>query len=85
MFHSSIFQEQANILQLNYIENLFSQLKNHIKNKSPDNYQELKLTIDRIFKNKIKEEHLKNYFNYLFIQANSYIDKNLNIQCPIFE
>ena len=64
---------------LNPIENLFSQLKSHIKNKSPDNYQELKLTIDRIFKNKIKEEHLKNYFNYLFIQANSYIDKNLNI------
>ncbi len=64
---------------LNPIENLFSQLKNYIKNKSPDNYQELKLTIDRIFKNKIKEEHLKNYFNYLFIQANSYIDKNLNI------
>ena len=53
---------------LNPIENLFSQLKNHIKNKSPDNYQELKLTIDRIFKNKIKEEHLKNYFNYLFRQ-----------------
>ena len=27
-------------------------------------------------KNKIKEEHLKNYFKYLFIQANDYINKN---------
>ena len=61
---------------LNPIENLFSQFKNHIKNKSPDNYEELKKTIDYIFKNKIKDEHLKNYFNYLFIQANDFINKN---------
>ena len=27
---------------LNPIENLFSQFKNYIKNKSPDNYEELK-------------------------------------------
>ena len=62
--------------QMNPIENLFSQLKSHVKNKSPDNFEELKLTIDRIIKKKIKKEHLKNYFNYLFIQANNYINKN---------
>ena len=62
--------------QCNPIENLFSQFKNHIKNKSPDNYEELKKTIDYIFKNKIKDEHLKNYFNYLFTQANDFINKN---------
>lgn len=61
---------------LNPIENLFSQFKNHIKNKSPDNYEELKKTIEYIFKNKIKDEHLKNYFNYLFMQANNFINKN---------
>lgn len=61
---------------LNPIENLFSQFKNHIKNKSSDNYEELKKTIDYIFKNKIKDEHLKNYFNYLFIQADDFINKN---------
>ena len=61
---------------LNPIENLFSQLKNHIKNKSPDNYDELKKTIENIFKNKIKEEHLKNYFKYLYTQANDFINKN---------
>ncbi len=61
---------------LNQIENLFSQFKNHIKNKSPNNYEELKKTIDYIFKNKIKDEHLKNYFNYLFTQANDFINKN---------
>jgi len=59
----------------NPIENLFSQLKSHVKNKSPDNFEELKSTIDNIIKYKITKEHLKNYFNYLFIQANDYIDK----------
>lgn len=51
-------------------------IKNHIKNKSPDNYDDLKETINYIFKNKIKDEHIKNYFNYLFIQANDFINKN---------
>jgi transposase len=53
--------------QCNPIENFFSQLKNHVKNKSPDNYEELKKTIDYIF---------KNYFNYLYIQADDFINKN---------
>ena len=61
---------------LNPIENLFSQFKNHIKNKSSDNYDDLKETINYIFKNKIKDKHIKNYFNYLFIQANDFINKN---------
>lgn len=47
-----------------------------LKNKSPDNFDELKNVIDKVIKNKIKEEHLKNYFKYLFIQANDYINKN---------
>ena len=34
----------------NPIENFFSQLKNYVKNKSPDNFDELKNTIDKIIK-----------------------------------
>ena len=60
--------------QLNPIENLFSQIKNYVKDISPATYEELKITIDDIIKNKIKKEHLKNYFKYLFIQAKNYID-----------
>ena len=60
---------------LNHIENLFSQLKNHIKNRSPDNYEQLKNDLDYIIKNKVSKEHLENYFNYLFIQANDFINK----------
>jgi hypothetical protein len=57
---------------MNLIENLFSQLKSHVKNKSLDNFEELKSTIDKIIKYKITKEHLKNYFNFLFTQANDY-------------
>jgi transposase len=60
---------------LNPIENLFSQLKNHIKNTSPDNYDQLKLDVEHIIKNKISNYHLENYFKYLFIQANDFINK----------
>ena len=60
----------------NPIENFFSQLKNYVKNKSPDNLDELRKTIDKVIKNKIKEEHLQNYFKYIFIQAHDYINKN---------
>jgi hypothetical protein len=35
----------------------------------------LKLTIDNIIKYKITKDHLKNYFNYLFTQADDYINK----------
>ena len=36
---------------------------------------ELKSTIDNIIKYKITKDHLKNYFNYLFTQADDYINK----------
>ena len=45
-----------------------------VKDISPATYEELKITIDDIIKNKIKKEHLKNYFKYLFIQAKNYIN-----------
>jgi transposase len=61
---------------LNPIENLFSQIKSHVKNKSPDNYEELDKVIYRIIKYKISKDNLKNYFKYLFIQANDFIRKN---------
>lgn len=51
------------------------QLKSHVKNKSLNNFEELKSTIDKIIKHKITKEHPKNYFNYLFIEANDYINK----------
>ena len=63
------------IPNLNPIENLFSQLKSHIKNRSPDNYKQLKDDLDYIIKNKVYEEHLENYFKYLFTQANDFINK----------
>ena len=60
---------------LNPIENLFSQLKNYIKNKSPDNYEQLKNDLNSIIKNNIKKEHLENYYKYLFTLANNFINK----------
>ena len=41
-----------------------------------DNYEELKKTIDNIIKVKISKTHLENYFNYLFLQATDFINKN---------
>ena len=61
--------------QLNPIENVFSQLKSYVKNKSPDTYNELKSVIDKIIKEKITKEHLENYYKYLFTQANDFINK----------
>jgi hypothetical protein len=34
--------------------------------------------LGNIIKYKITKDHLKNYFNYLFTQANDYINKNVN-------
>ena len=45
-------------IQYNPIKNLFSQLKSHIKNKSSDNFKELKNIIKYI----ITKDHLKNYY-----------------------
>ena len=63
------------LLAYNPRENLFSQLKSHIKNRSPDNYEQLKNDLDYIIKNKVKKEHLENYFKYLFTQADDFINK----------
>jgi hypothetical protein len=52
------------------------QLKSYVKNKNPDTYNELISVIDKIIKEKITKEHLENYFKYLFIQANDFINKN---------
>jgi transposase len=60
---------------LNPIENFFSQMKNHVKNKSPDNFEDLRKTIKTIFENKITKEHIKNYFKYLYIQADNFLKK----------
>ena len=60
--------------KLNPIENLFSQIKNYVKDTSPATYEELQITIDDIIKTKINKKHLKNYFKYLFIQAHNYIE-----------
>ena len=40
--------------KLNPIENLFSQIKNYVKDISPATYEELKITIYNIIKNRIK-------------------------------
>lgn len=60
---------------LNPIENFFSQLKNHVKNTSPMNYDDLKAEIKNVIKNKISKNHMENYFKYLFLQANKYMKK----------
>ena len=41
-------------------------MKNYIKNKSPDNYEQLKKDVNYIMSIKIKKEHLENYFRKLF-------------------
>lgn len=58
---------------LNPIENFFSQLKSHIKGKSPDSYESLNDEIKRIIKHKISKIHLKNYFKYLLVQEEHFI------------
>jgi transposase len=58
----------------NPIENLFSQLKSYVRNKSPDTFEELKFVIDKIITKKITNKHLENYFKYLFVQAESFIN-----------
>jgi transposase len=60
---------------LNPIENLFSQLKNHVRNESPTDYNALKNEIKNIIETKITSNHIKNYFKYLFLQAIEYIKK----------
>ena len=35
----------------------------------------LSILLHSIIKNKVSKEHLENYFKYLFIQANNFINK----------
>lgn len=39
------------------------------------NYDYLKEEIKNVIKNKITTDHMKNYFKYLFLQANEYMKK----------
>jgi len=61
---------------LNPIENFFSQLKNYVRSKSPDSYEDLKNQIHKIIIKKIKKHHINNYFNYLFLQAKKFVENN---------
>jgi hypothetical protein len=40
-----------------------------------DNYEQLKDVLDYIIKNKVSKEYLENYFKYLFIQVDHFINK----------
>ena len=50
----------------------------YIKSITVYNFLNIPAPIDNIIKYKITKDHLKNYFNYLFTQANDYINKNVN-------
>ena len=52
--------------ETNSIEEFFSQLKHYIKKKSPNTFEDIRLTIKDIIKTKIKKEHLTNYLKHSF-------------------
>ena len=60
----------------NAIENFFNQLKHYIKLESPQSYDELVKVTNKIIKENIKKDNLKNYFKYLYLQGNNYIKHN---------
>lgn len=60
----------------NAIENFFNQLKHYIKLESPQSYDELVKVTNKIIKENIKKDNLKNYFKYLYLQGNNYIKYN---------
>jgi hypothetical protein len=51
-------------------------LKNYVRSKSPDSYEDLKNQIHKIIIKKIKKHHINNYFNYLFLQAKKFVENN---------
>jgi transposase len=59
--------------ECNPIENYFSQLKHYIKEKSPITFEEIETTIKNINSKIISENNLKNFFRYVFKQANEYL------------
>jgi transposase len=52
--------------ETNPIEEFFSQLKHYIRKRSPHDYKEIRKEIKDIIKNKIKKQHLENYFKHSF-------------------
>ncbi len=60
----------------NPVEGLFSQIKNYVRQDNPQTLEELKKSIKYTIKNKVKKEHLENYFKTFFLQAQSFVDKN---------
>ena len=62
--------------QSNPIENLFSQIKNYVRQETPQTYTKLNEVITNTIKNNVKTEHTKNYFKSLFMQTNNFINKN---------
>ena len=52
--------------ETNSIEEFFSQLKHYIKKESPNTYEDIDTTIKGILENKIRKEHLINYWKHSF-------------------
>ena len=52
--------------ETNSIEEFFSQLKHYIKNDSPNTYEVIDNTINKILRDKIKKEHLTNYLKHSY-------------------
>jgi hypothetical protein len=61
----------------NPIEGLFSQIKNYVRQDNPQTFNDLYKSIQSTIKTYIKKIHLENYFNTLFLQANSFIETNI--------
>ena len=59
----------------NPIENFFNQIKHYIKLKSPTNLEDIKKELVNIYKTKIKEKHLNNYFNHVKMRGLVYLKK----------
>jgi transposase len=59
--------------ETNPIEEFFSQLKHYVKLESPQEYKGIVDNVTRTIKNKIKPQHLDNYFKHLYLRANKYV------------
>ena len=52
--------------ETNAIEEYFSQLKHYIKKESPNTYEDIYNTIQKILANKITKTHLTNYLKHSY-------------------
>jgi len=52
--------------ETNSIEEFFSQLKHYIKKDSPNTYEDIDNTINKILRDKIKKKHLTNYLKHSY-------------------